>query len=48
MQVTGRGIGMHRMLELVKREYPRIQYGYFNRTKENFYPEGFEKGWPIR
>jgi pyruvate-formate lyase-activating enzyme len=48
MQVTGRGIGMHRMLELVKREYPRIQFGYFNRTKENFFPEGFEKGWPIR
>jgi pyruvate-formate lyase-activating enzyme len=47
MQVTGRGIGMHRMLELVKREYPRIQYGYFNRTKENFYPPGFEKEWPI-
>ena len=48
MGVSGRGIGMYRMLELVKREFPRIQYGYFNRTKENFFPEGFEKGWPIR
>jgi pyruvate-formate lyase-activating enzyme len=47
MGVSGRGIGMYRMLELVKREYPRIQYGYFNRTKEHFFPEGFEKGWPI-
>ena len=39
---------MYRMLERVKREYPRIQYGYFNRTKENFFPEGFEKGWPVK
>jgi len=27
---------------------PNPQYGYFNRTKERFYPDGFEKGWPIR
>ena len=46
MEVAGRGIGMYRMLERVKREYPRIQYGYFNRTRENFYPAGFETGWP--
>jgi len=48
MGLAGRGIGMYRMLERVKREFPRIQYGYFNRTKENFYPDGFEKGWPLR
>jgi pyruvate-formate lyase-activating enzyme len=48
MQVTGRGIGICRMLERVKKEFPRIQYGYFNRTRENFYPEGFETGWPVR
>jgi len=47
MEVAGRGIGMYRLLERVKREYPRIQYGYFNRTKENFHPAGFENGWPI-
>lgn len=47
MGVTGRGIGMYRMMERVKREFPRIQYGYFNRTRERFFPEGFEKGWPI-
>jgi molybdenum cofactor biosynthesis enzyme MoaA len=46
MGVNGKGIGMYRMLERVKKEFPRIQYGYFNRTKENFYPEGFEKEWP--
>lgn len=48
MGVSGRGIGMYRLLETVKREFPRIQYGYFNRTREKFYPEGFEQGWPIR
>jgi pyruvate-formate lyase-activating enzyme len=47
MGVKGKGIGMYRMLEKVKKEFPRIQYGYFNRTKENFYPEGLEKSWPI-
>ena len=46
--VRGKGIGMYRMLEQVKRAFPRIQYGYFNRTKENFYPEGLETSWPIR
>ena len=47
MGVTGKGIGMYRMLERVKKEFPRIQYGYFNRTRENFYPEGYESGWPV-
>lgn len=48
MEVTGKGIGMYRLLERVKEAFPRIQYGYFNRTRENFYPEGFDKGWPIK
>ena len=47
MGVAGRGIGMYRMLERVKREFPRIQFGYFNRTRENFYPEGLETSWPV-
>lgn len=47
MGVKGKGMGMYRMLETVKKEFPRIQYGYFNRTKENFYPEGYEKGWRV-
>jgi pyruvate-formate lyase-activating enzyme len=47
MGIKGRGIGMYRMMERVKKEFPRIQYGYFNRTKENFFPEGLETGWPI-
>ena len=47
MGITGRGIGMYRMLARVKKEFPRIQFGYFNRTKENFYPAGLETSWPI-
>ncbi|MBN2644059.1 MAG: radical SAM protein [Desulfuromonadaceae bacterium] len=41
------GIGMKAMLDEVKQRVPRIQYGYFNRTRENFYPPGFEQDWPI-
>lgn len=44
----GKAIGMNNMLEQVKKRVPRIQYGYFNRTKETFFPEGFERDWPIR
>ena len=47
MGIKGRGIGMYRLLETIKREFPRVQFGYFNRTRENFYPPGFESGWPI-
>ena len=46
--VAGRGMGMYRMMQRVKEAFPRIQYGYFNRTKENFYPDGLETAWPIR
>ncbi|MCD6526051.1 MAG: radical SAM protein [Desulfuromonas sp.] len=42
------GIGMKIMLEQVKKRVPAIQYGYFNRTKENFFPLNYEKDWPIR
>ncbi len=48
MQATGRGIGMYRLLVELKQEFPRLQFGYYNRTKENFFPPGFETGWPIR
>lgn len=34
----GEGIGISRMVEILKGEFPRLQFGYFNRTKENFYP----------
>lgn len=48
LKVQGRGIGMYRLLKRLKKMFPRLQYGYFNRTRENFFPENFEKGWPIR
>jgi len=47
MGVTGRGIGMYRLLQRLKEEFPRLQFGYYNRTRENFYPAGYEQGWPI-
>ena len=36
------------LLERLKKEYPQLQFGYYNRTKENFYPPDLEKSWPIR
>jgi pyruvate-formate lyase-activating enzyme len=45
--VQGRGIGMIALLREVKTAFPKLQYGYFNRTKENFFPPGFETDWPI-
>jgi pyruvate-formate lyase-activating enzyme len=47
MGVSGQGIGMYRLLQRLKDEFPRLQFGYYNRTRENFFPEGFEKGWPV-
>lgn len=46
MGITDGGTGMYRLLERIKREFPKVQFGYFNRTKEKFFPEGYEKGWP--
>lgn len=36
------------LLRELKAEFPRLQYGYFNRTKENFFPDGFETEQSIR
>ena len=47
MRVSGKGIGMYPLLQRLKQEFPRLQFGYYNRTRENFYPDGYEKGWPI-
>ncbi len=41
------GIGMYEMMAKLKEEIPSLQYGYFNRTRETFYPEGFERDWPV-
>ena len=38
LKVTGQGEGMgiSRMIETLKKEFRRLQFGYFNRTRENF------------
>jgi pyruvate-formate lyase-activating enzyme len=35
---SGWGIGISEMMSLLKDEFPRLQFGYFNRTRETFYP----------
>ncbi len=47
LQAEDQGIGMKRMLDRLKQAAPKLQFGYFNRTKDNFYPPGFESDWPI-
>ena len=47
LQPEGEGIGMKRMLDRLKEAAPRLQFGYFNRTRENFYPPGYETDWPL-
>ncbi|MCX8118015.1 MAG: radical SAM protein [Desulfobacterota bacterium] len=32
----GTGIGIPKMVKVLKREFPRLRFGYFNRTKERF------------
>ena len=33
----GDGIGISKMMDILIKEFPLLQFGYFNRTKENFY-----------
>jgi pyruvate-formate lyase-activating enzyme len=39
LKVTGqeKGMGVSRMIEVLKKEFPRLQFGYFNRTRESFF-----------
>jgi molybdenum cofactor biosynthesis enzyme MoaA len=46
--IDGRGIGMLEMLRQHKRRFPQLQYGYFNRTRETFFPPGYASEWPIQ
>ncbi len=32
----GEGMGISRMIEVLKKEFPLLQFGYFNRTRESF------------
>jgi pyruvate-formate lyase-activating enzyme len=45
--VHGRGLGMVAMLRELKAEFPALQYGYFNRTRDRFFPPGYATDWPI-
>ncbi len=45
--IDGKGIGMLAMLKQHKQLFPQLQFGYFNRTRETFYPPGYETDWPI-
>jgi len=33
----GKGIGIPKMIDILKKEFPSLQFGYFNRTKGDFY-----------
>jgi pyruvate-formate lyase-activating enzyme len=33
----GEGMGISKMIDILKKEFPSLQFGYFNRTKEKFY-----------
>jgi pyruvate-formate lyase-activating enzyme len=33
----GSGMGVSKMIGILKKEFPSLQFGYFNRTKESFY-----------
>jgi hypothetical protein len=47
LAATGNGIGMVRMLARLKKNFPELQFGYFNRTRETFYPAGYQNDWPL-
>jgi hypothetical protein len=32
----GDGVGVSKMIEILRKEFPLLQFGYFNRTKESF------------
>ena len=36
----GEGIGISQMIDRLKQEFPSLQFGYFNRTRESFYLNG--------
>ena len=38
--------GLYEHTDELKGKFPKLQYGYFNRTREDFYPEGYEADWP--
>jgi len=47
LELKDQGIGMLAMLHELKQSFPALQFGYFNRTREDFFPAGYETDWPI-
>ena len=47
LELDGQGVGMLEMLKQHKQRYPDLQYGYFNRTRETFFPPDYASEWPI-
>ncbi len=37
---TRKSLTIGEVIALLKEEFPALQFGYFNRTKESFYPNG--------
>jgi len=35
----GTGMGISKMIDVLRKEFPFLQFGYFNRTKESFYSQ---------
>jgi hypothetical protein len=34
---SGGGMGIPKMIDILKKEFSLLQFGYFNRTKETFF-----------
>jgi len=38
---AGEGMGISKMIDVLKKEFPSLQFGYFNRTKETFNSQSY-------
>ncbi|MBW2519595.1 MAG: radical SAM protein [Deltaproteobacteria bacterium] len=47
LELPSSGFGVLAMLQKLKSLFPELQYGYFNRTRETFFPAGYATEWPI-
>lgn len=45
--IESQGMGMKVFLDRLKAQVPRLQYGYFNRTRETFFPPDYLIDWPL-
>ncbi|MFB3887507.1 MAG: radical SAM protein [Thermodesulfobacteriota bacterium] len=43
----GYGMGISKMVEVLKKEFPSLQFGYFNRTKEHFRSQIVDRSFKI-